>query len=425
MARRHAAFISHASQDRQAAQRIETALGAGRVWFDHSDIRLGALLGRQLLEHIRRSKALVLVWSADAERSPWVQSEWIAAVNLGLPVIPMVLDGTPLPQALANTLWHSMRRRSAAAMAALVRSLGGHTHHDGSVSAAMRLPDAARDAAIDRLAREQEAMFDTWRTAGLAAARTSQRSLERRTAALVRRYPLDARVAALWAYHAKNGVLLDHDAEIAAGIRVTDDRLQEARWRFLRALWLDPFSADSLNGLGTIAWFDHDLDTAEFFVRAALAREPNYPAAAYDLDAILKLRASAGTGDRQFERQTAADADRAVPILPADDLATSRAFYADALGFTVTFDTSDGGPTGLLGLRRGGLELTLDSPMEGHGRHACVSLVVADVDAVYDAWKARAAILRPPRDEPWGRRTFDLVDPAGNTLFVMGAIPDP
>jgi uncharacterized glyoxalase superfamily protein PhnB len=29
-------------------------------------------------------------------------------------------------------------------------------------------------------------------------------------------------------------------------------------------------------------------------------------------------------------------------------------------------------------------------------------------------------VLRPPRDEEWGGRTFDLVDPFGNTIFVIG-----
>src|SRR5947207_840424 len=100
---------------------------------------------------------------------------------------------------------------------------------------------------------------------------------------------LDSRAASLWAYNAKNSVLLDHDVEITAGIRVTDKRLDEARWRFLRALWLDPFNPEALNGLGTIAWLDHDLDTAEFFVRAALRRLPAYPAARHDLDLIRQL----------------------------------------------------------------------------------------------------------------------------------------
>jgi catechol 2,3-dioxygenase-like lactoylglutathione lyase family enzyme len=419
----YAAFISHASQDRRAAERIETAIGRPRVWFDRSDIRLGALLGEELLSNIRRGRVLVLVWSEYARRSPWVQTEWIAAVTLGKPVIPVVLDAAPLPQALANTLWVSLQRTPKAAMAELVRSVNARGRRASAVSSPMRLPDAARDAAIDDLARKQAAMFEAWSRRGIGAARTAQRRLERPTAALLDRYPLDSRVALLAAYHAKNSVLLDHDAEITAGIRVTDVRLNDARWRFLNALWLDPLNAEALNGLGTIAWFDHDLDTAEFFVEAALRREPAYQAARDDRDLIRRLRAHARAGDRQtWAGDEDGPGERSVPILPADDIAAARAFYEQALGFSVTFDTSGGGRTGLLGLRRGGLELTIDSPMSGHGREACVSLRVHDVDALYKAWRTRTKVLRRPHNEPWGMRTFDLLDPSGNTLFVMGPI---
>ncbi|MBV8675180.1 MAG: VOC family protein [Acidobacteriaceae bacterium] len=111
-----------------------------------------------------------------------------------------------------------------------------------------------------------------------------------------------------------------------------------------------------------------------------------------------------------------------MPILPADDLATAKAFYVDGLGFSVTFESSADGRSGLLGLKRGTMELTIDCPMNGHGRDACVSLRVDDVDACYREWSARVAVLRAPRDEEWGARTFDLLDPSGNTIFVMGPI---
>lgn len=283
------AFLSHSSANRRTAATIEAALGAKRVWFDRSDIRLGSLLGRELLTHIRKSRTVVLLWSGKASKSAWVQSEWIGAVNLGKPLIPLVLDRTALPQCLANTLRQSIRGASKDAVAELVRTVRGRLPRGGSVSPAMRLPDVGLEREIDRLARAQESMFTTRDTGDLAGARRQQRRLERETAALCAKHPLDPRAATLWAYNAKNGVILDHEPEIAAGIRVADERLEEARWRFLHALWLDPFNAEALNGLGTIAWFGHDLVSAEFFVRAALRRLPRYPAARHDLDLILQL----------------------------------------------------------------------------------------------------------------------------------------
>ena len=114
--------------------------------------------------------------------------------------------------------------------------------------------------------------------------------------------------------------------------------------------------------------------------------------------------------------------ERAVPILPVDDLAEARRFYVDGLGFAVTFEASEDGRTGLLGVKRGGIAITLDCPMDGHGRNACVSLEVDSADRYYDEWRARVGVSRPPKNEDWGRRTFGLEDPFGNSIFVMGPL---
>ncbi|MBV9768540.1 MAG: hypothetical protein JOZ32_03115 [Bryobacterales bacterium] len=73
--------------------------------------------------------------------------------------------------------------------------------------------------------------------------------------------------------------------------------------------------------------------------------------------------------------------ERATPILPSEGLAAAKAFYVDALGFRGAFEASENGRVGLLGLERGTIELTLDSPMAGHGRNARVALHVDDADA--------------------------------------------
>jgi catechol 2,3-dioxygenase-like lactoylglutathione lyase family enzyme len=114
--------------------------------------------------------------------------------------------------------------------------------------------------------------------------------------------------------------------------------------------------------------------------------------------------------------------ERAIPILPVEDLASARAFYVNALGFRVTFEASEDGLSGLLGIERGTIQMTLDCPMQGHGRNACVALQVEDADAYYREWRAKVNVLRAPKDEDWGARTFDLLDPSGNTIFVMGPL---
>jgi hypothetical protein len=42
---------------------------------------------------------------------------------------------------------------------------------------------------------------------------------------------------------------------------------------------------------------------------------------------------------------------------------------------------------------RGTIQLTLDSPMDGRGRNACVSLQVDDADAYYREWSARVVLF--------------------------------
>lgn len=284
------AFISHAGKDTAQAEVIEAGLGAKRVWLDHSEIQLGALLGRELLSNIRASRALVLVWSKRAARSPWVQSEWIAAANLGKPIVPIRLDKAPLPQALTNTLWRQGGLSLEATVAELARTIRSGLSRGPSISPSMRLPNPRLEADVTRLALAQVAMREDFYGGSPAKARRLQRRLETQTTALVRKYPRDPRAATLWAYNEKNSVMIQHDADIMAGVKVDDVRLEEARWRFLHSLWLDPLDPEALNGLGTIAWFGHDLDTAEFFVRAALRRLPDYDDAKHDLAVILDLK---------------------------------------------------------------------------------------------------------------------------------------
>ena len=43
-----------------------------------------------------------------------------------------------------------------------------------------------------------------------------------------------------------------------------------------------------------------------------------------------------------------------------------------------------------------------------------------DADAYFEEWRVQVDVLRPPKNESWGARRVDLLDPFGNTIFVMG-----
>jgi predicted enzyme related to lactoylglutathione lyase len=111
---------------------------------------------------------------------------------------------------------------------------------------------------------------------------------------------------------------------------------------------------------------------------------------------------------------------RAVAILPADDLSVAKRFFVDTLGFRVQWEATSDGKSGLLGVERDGMVITIDAPMSGHGREAVVSLQVDDADAYHREWRDRAEQITAPRDEKWGARTFSVTDPSGNTIFVIG-----
>ena len=60
--------------------------------------------------------------------------------------------------------------------------------------------------------------------------------------------------------------------------------------------------------------------------------------------------------------------------------------------------------------------------MDGHGRNSCVSLRVDDANAYDREWRGKVTLLRAPKDEAWGARTFGLFDLLGNSIFVMGPL---
>ena len=48
--------------------------------------------------------------------------------------------------------------------------------------------------------------------------------------------------------------------------------------------------------------------------------------------------------------------ERAVPILPGDDLAAAKEFYVGKRGFQVQFEATDDGRNGIVSLERGTIE---------------------------------------------------------------------
>lgn len=97
-------FISYAWADKALVRRIEEELETTEVelWVDHSGIRGGDNLPKRISDALEWCNTLLLVWSEEARKSPWVELEWTNAISLGKAIIPCKLDTTKLPGILSS-----------------------------------------------------------------------------------------------------------------------------------------------------------------------------------------------------------------------------------------------------------------------------------------------------------------------------------
>jgi catechol 2,3-dioxygenase-like lactoylglutathione lyase family enzyme len=113
---------------------------------------------------------------------------------------------------------------------------------------------------------------------------------------------------------------------------------------------------------------------------------------------------------------------RVVPDIKSQNLAQSREFYVDFMGFELAMDmgfvmtfVSPSNPTTQISVVRddGGSTVLPD-----------VSVEVADVDQVHKRAVERGLeIVYPLTDEPWGVRRFFVLDPNGTVLNVLSHLP--
>jgi hypothetical protein len=97
-------FVSYARYDSKAVDALEPALrNAGvEVWRDQESLQAGERWPKALGEAIAATDAFILVWSAHAASSDFVELEWTTALALKKLVIPYRLDDAALPLALRS-----------------------------------------------------------------------------------------------------------------------------------------------------------------------------------------------------------------------------------------------------------------------------------------------------------------------------------
>ena len=90
-------FISYASEDRDRARTIASALQARgwSVWWDR-DIKTGQAFDQAIEHELDTAKRVVVLWSKDSIASDWVKSEAAAALQRGV-LLPALIDNVKLP----------------------------------------------------------------------------------------------------------------------------------------------------------------------------------------------------------------------------------------------------------------------------------------------------------------------------------------
>jgi predicted enzyme related to lactoylglutathione lyase len=104
-----------------------------------------------------------------------------------------------------------------------------------------------------------------------------------------------------------------------------------------------------------------------------------------------------------------------VPILRVNSLAASLAYYLNKLGFRKNWEWP-----GFASVSRGNTTIFLCQG--GQGKPGMwMSVFMDDVDALYQEYKERGAlIVEPPMNFPWGHREMLVTDLDGHRLRMSG-----
>jgi TIR domain/YARHG domain len=95
-------FISYSVKDKLTAQAVCATLESNgvRCWIAPRDITPGSEYGDAIVEAINHSRALVLVFSSNANQSPQIRREVERAVSKGLPIVPLRIEDIAPTQSL-------------------------------------------------------------------------------------------------------------------------------------------------------------------------------------------------------------------------------------------------------------------------------------------------------------------------------------
>lgn len=104
------------------------------------------------------------------------------------------------------------------------------------------------------------------------------------------------------------------------------------------------------------------------------------------------------------------------PVFSVKSVPASIEYYVDKLGFQKNWDWGD--PVTFGSVIRDDVAIFFCE--EGQGRPGMwISIFVDDVDALYEDYQRRGAVIRqPPTNFSWGMREMNVEDPDGHRLRI-------
>jgi tetratricopeptide (TPR) repeat protein len=332
-------FISYASEDRERARKLATALEASgwSVWWDRKII--AGQTFDQVIEHeLDAAKSVIVLWSEKSVTSEWVKNEAAAAAERGV-LVPAFIDsvklplefrrkqtadlvgwdgdvsaagfkalcegvtaihgGGALPEPIAHDTprfrWNRRWTLVIAAVTVVALGIGGYVFLVPGPTPRQRVStdttkqnSAYRNDIYQHLSTVQrnavELLAQGKREEGIAL---MDQNLGRIDEAL-RAFPNDPDFHALMGYTLKD---MYQSSKNLVPPETRRSYLSRGRRSFEKALQLDRNNAGAHNGLGNILFFEGNFDAAiEQHDIALRLTNGNYPAAQHDKDLVIRVR---------------------------------------------------------------------------------------------------------------------------------------
>ncbi len=104
---RHRIFVSYSREDREFANWVKDSLASDtyETWIDHNNIKASQIWLLAIEAALKSCDAMVLVLSPAALKSPFVHAEYLAIINMGKPLIPVLYKECEIPFIL-NPIHH-------------------------------------------------------------------------------------------------------------------------------------------------------------------------------------------------------------------------------------------------------------------------------------------------------------------------------